>query len=113
MWRRIRRLLTGVVGVLVVAALVGGLYQIRATHGDVAATPPPGNLVALQGDLGPRVALPERFPPHARPMPLRDGNTQGGPAGGPLRRQHAALRLRERRLPAIPIAIDRKVRTEP
>lgn len=46
---RIRQPLTGVVLVLAVAALVGGLYQIRATHGDVAATPPPGNLVDVGG----------------------------------------------------------------
>ena len=42
-------------------------------------------------DLGPRVELPERFPPHGG-MPVRDGNPQGGPAGGPLRRQACSTR---------------------
>lgn len=45
----VRRLLTGVVGIVAGAALVGGLYQFRATHGDLAATPPPGRLVDVGG----------------------------------------------------------------
>lgn len=49
MWRRTRRILAGIVVLLVVAALVGTVYQARATSRDMGAQPPPGKLVDVGG----------------------------------------------------------------
>jgi pimeloyl-ACP methyl ester carboxylesterase len=49
MWRWVRRILTGLVGLLVIGALGGATYQSVATRRDLAATPPPGNLVDVGG----------------------------------------------------------------
>jgi pimeloyl-ACP methyl ester carboxylesterase len=43
------RILVGLCGLIVVAALTGAAYQWRATRDDLAATPPPGRLVDIGG----------------------------------------------------------------
>ena len=49
MWRWARRLLTVVGLMLSVAAVTGAAYQWIETRRDLAATPPPGRLVDVQG----------------------------------------------------------------
>ncbi len=49
MWRWIRRIVTAVCGVLIVAAAAGATYQWLATRRDLAATPAPGRLVDIGG----------------------------------------------------------------
>ena len=49
MWRWTIRILAGLCGVIVVAALTGATYQWFATRKDLAATPPPGRLVDIGG----------------------------------------------------------------
>ena len=43
------RILVGLCGLIVVAALAGAAYQWLATRNDLAATPPPGRLVDIGG----------------------------------------------------------------
>jgi hypothetical protein len=43
------RLLVGVSGLIVLAALAGATYECLATRKDLAATPPPGHLVDIGG----------------------------------------------------------------
>jgi pimeloyl-ACP methyl ester carboxylesterase len=43
------RILVGLCGLIVVAALTGAMYQWLATRKDLAATPPPGQLVDIGG----------------------------------------------------------------
>jgi len=45
MWRWAKRILIGLCGLIVVAALTGAAYQWIATRKDLAANPPPGRLV--------------------------------------------------------------------
>ena len=49
MRRSIVRIVVGVCGVVVLVALAGATYQWLATRKDLAATPPPGNLVDIGG----------------------------------------------------------------
>ena len=49
MWRWTTRILVGLCGLIVVAALTGASYQWLATRKDLAATPPPGRLVDIGG----------------------------------------------------------------
>ena len=49
MWRRTRRTLIALGGVVVVAAFAGTMYQWIATRHDLAANPPPGRLVDVGG----------------------------------------------------------------
>ena len=49
LFSRIKRILLGVVGLLLIAALAGVLYQRLASRGDLDATPPPGRLVDVGG----------------------------------------------------------------
>jgi pimeloyl-ACP methyl ester carboxylesterase len=49
MWRRTTRILIGLCGLIVVAALTGAAYQWIATRKDLAANPPPGRLVDVGG----------------------------------------------------------------
>ena len=49
MWRWTKRILIGLCGLLVVAALAGATYQWIATRNDLAANPPPGRLVDVGG----------------------------------------------------------------
>ena len=49
MWRWVRRLTLGIVGVLVVIAIGGAIYQWYSTRRDLADTPPPGRLVDVGG----------------------------------------------------------------
>jgi pimeloyl-ACP methyl ester carboxylesterase len=44
-----KRILLGVVGLLLITALVGASYQWLASRSDLAATPPPGRLVDVGG----------------------------------------------------------------
>ena len=46
---RIKRILVGVAGLLLITALAGASYQWLASRGDLAATPPPGRLVDVGG----------------------------------------------------------------
>jgi pimeloyl-ACP methyl ester carboxylesterase len=49
MWRWTKRVLIGLGGLLIVAAISGAAYQWIATRRDLAATPPPGRLVDVGG----------------------------------------------------------------
>lgn len=49
MLSRIKRILLGVVGLLLISALAGASYQWLADRDDLAATPPPGRLVDVGG----------------------------------------------------------------
>ena len=49
MWRSILRIVVGLCGFVVLVALAGTTYQWLATRKDLAATPPPGNLVDIGG----------------------------------------------------------------
>src|SRR2546427_6842257 len=49
MWRWTMRILVGLGGFLIVAALSGATYQWLATRKDLASTPPPGRLVDVGG----------------------------------------------------------------
>jgi pimeloyl-ACP methyl ester carboxylesterase len=49
MWRWTKRILVGLGGFLIVAALSGATYQWFATRKDLASTPPPGRLVDVGG----------------------------------------------------------------
>src|SRR5713101_2667240 len=49
MWRWTMRILVGLGGFLIVAALSGATYQWLATRKELAATPPPGHLVDIGG----------------------------------------------------------------
>ena len=49
MWRWTRRILAGIVVLLVIAALAGAVYQARATSRDISAQSPPGKLVDVGG----------------------------------------------------------------
>jgi len=49
MWRWTLRILVGLCGLIVVTALSGATYQWLATRKDLAATPPPGQLVDIGG----------------------------------------------------------------
>ena len=49
MWRWTMRILVGLGGFLIVAALSGATYQWFATRKDLASTPPPGRLVDVGG----------------------------------------------------------------
>ena len=52
MWRWTKRALAGVIGLAFIAALgaaLGAAYQWLATRRDLAATPPPGQLVDIGG----------------------------------------------------------------
>lgn len=49
MWRRTKRTLIALCGLVVVAASAGATYQWIATRKDLAANPPPGRLVELGG----------------------------------------------------------------
>jgi len=49
MWRRTIRILVCLGGLIVVAALTGASYEWLATRRDLAATPPPGQLVDVGG----------------------------------------------------------------
>jgi hypothetical protein len=49
MWRWAKRILIGLCGLSVVAALTGAAYQWIATRKDLAANPPPGRLVDVGG----------------------------------------------------------------
>jgi len=49
MWRWAKRILIGLCGLIVVAALTGAAYQWIATRKDLAANPPPGRLVDVGG----------------------------------------------------------------
>ena len=49
MWRWAKRILSGLVGLFVVAALGGATYQWIATRRDLARTPAPGRLVDIGG----------------------------------------------------------------
>jgi pimeloyl-ACP methyl ester carboxylesterase len=49
MWRWTVRILVGLGGLLIVAALCGATYQWLATRRDLASTPPPGRLVDVGG----------------------------------------------------------------
>jgi len=49
MWRWAKRILIGLCGLIVVAALTGAAYQGIATRKDLAANPPPGRLVDVGG----------------------------------------------------------------
>jgi pimeloyl-ACP methyl ester carboxylesterase len=49
MWRWTKRTLVGIAMALICAALVGVLYQWASTRKELAATPPPGRLVAIEG----------------------------------------------------------------
>lgn len=48
MWRWTKRALAGVIGLALIGAL-GAAYQWLATRRDLAATPPPGQLVDIGG----------------------------------------------------------------
>ena len=48
MWRWTKRALAGVIGLALIVAL-GAAYQWLATRRDLAATPPPGQLVDIGG----------------------------------------------------------------
>ena len=49
MWRWTLRILVGLCGLIVLAALAGATYQSIATRKDLALTPPPGQLVDIGG----------------------------------------------------------------
>lgn len=49
MWRWTRRILAGIVGLLLIAALAGASYQAWVTSRTLAAYPPPGRLVDVDG----------------------------------------------------------------
>src|SRR4051812_6247060 len=49
MWRWTIRILIGLCGLIVLAALAGATYQSLATRKDLALTPPPGQLVYIGG----------------------------------------------------------------
>src|SRR3989454_600557 len=49
MWRWTMRILVGLWGLIVLAALAGATYQSLATRKDLALTPPPGQLVDIGG----------------------------------------------------------------
>ena len=49
MWRWTMRILVGLFGLIVLAALAGATYQWLATRQDLASTPPPGHLVDIGG----------------------------------------------------------------
>ena len=49
MWRWTMRILVGLSGLIVLAALAGATYQWLATRQDLASTPPPGHLVDIGG----------------------------------------------------------------
>ncbi len=49
MWRWTKRILVGLCGLLILAAAAGATYQWVATRQDLAATPPPGQLVDVGG----------------------------------------------------------------
>jgi len=49
MWRRTRRILVGLCGVFIAAAVAGATYQWVATRQDLASAPPPGQLVDVGG----------------------------------------------------------------
>src|SRR6266480_3492220 len=49
MWRWTLRILVGLCGSIVLAALAGATYQSIATRKDLALTPPPGQLVDIGG----------------------------------------------------------------
>jgi pimeloyl-ACP methyl ester carboxylesterase len=49
MWRWAKRVLLGLFGLLIAAALAGAVYQSAATRKDLAATPYPGTLVDVGG----------------------------------------------------------------
>lgn len=49
MWRWMKRVVIGLSGLLIVAALAGSAYQWLATRRALAATPPPGRLVDVGG----------------------------------------------------------------
>jgi pimeloyl-ACP methyl ester carboxylesterase len=49
MYRRTVRILVGLCGLIVLAALAGATYQSLATRKDLALTPPPGQLVDIGG----------------------------------------------------------------
>lgn len=49
MWRWIRRLALGLIGLLVLSAIGGAIYQWYSTRRDLAETPPPGRLVDVGG----------------------------------------------------------------
>jgi len=49
MWRSIRRILVGLFGLVIVAAVGGATYQWGATRRELASTPPPGQLVDVGG----------------------------------------------------------------
>src|SRR3989475_13142288 len=49
MWRWTMRILVGLCGLIVLAALAGATYQSLATRKDLALTPPPGQLVNIGG----------------------------------------------------------------
>ena len=49
MWRWTMRILVGLCGLIVLAALAGATYQSLATRKDLALTPPPGQLVDIGG----------------------------------------------------------------
>lgn len=49
MWRWTKRILAGLIGLIIVAATGGASYQWIATRRDLAATPPPGRLVDIGG----------------------------------------------------------------
>jgi hypothetical protein len=50
MGRWAMRILVGLSGLIVLAALAGTTYQWMATREDLASTPPPGRLVDIGGD---------------------------------------------------------------
>jgi pimeloyl-ACP methyl ester carboxylesterase len=49
MWRRTARVLAGLIGALVLLAVIGAAYQWIATRRDLATMPPPGRLVDIGG----------------------------------------------------------------
>jgi len=49
MWRWTKRILVGLFGLLILAAAAGATYQWMATRKDLAAAPPPGQLVDVGG----------------------------------------------------------------
>ena len=48
-WRWTKRLVGGLVGLLILTAAIGSLYQWDATRRELVATPPPGRLVDVGG----------------------------------------------------------------
>jgi pimeloyl-ACP methyl ester carboxylesterase len=49
MWRWTKRILIGLAGLLIIGAAAGAIFESVATRRDLAATPPPGQLVDVGG----------------------------------------------------------------